>query len=83
MGGRNMERDSLTRKGQTMKIEITQTLDLEIPPVPAHIKATGSKKASIPIGELPPEALRKIGEAWKMALLHAAYPDMEHLPGEE
>ena len=55
-----------------MKIEVTQTLDLEIPEVPKHIKATGAKKATIPVAELPEEALTKIGEAWTINLLKAA-----------
>jgi len=64
-----------------MRITVEQTYDIEIPEVPKHVKATGGKRASIPISDLPEEALRKIGEAWTANLIAAAYPGAE-IPAE-
>jgi hypothetical protein len=60
-----------------MKLEITQTIEIEVPPVPMHLKVQGAKKASMPISEMPIEALREIGVAWTEALIEAAYPYTE------
>ncbi len=55
-----------------MRITVEQTFDIEIPEPPKHFKATGGKRASIPIGDLPVGALEKIGDAWTANLIEAA-----------
>ena len=67
-----------------MKIEVTQAIDIEIPPVPAHLKVAGTKKASMPIGDLPEDALRQVGLEWTRNLLDAAgYGEASAETGEE
>ena len=60
---------------KTMRIAVEEHYDIDIPEVPAHLRATGGKRASIPIGELPVDVLRQIGKAWTDALIFAAHPE--------
>lgn len=55
-----------------MEFEVTVKYDIDVPEPPKHFKATGGKRASIPITDFTPEALRQIGREWTRNLLREA-----------